>query len=159
MAPVYRVECCHFLVRSYHCFILLLVLLLTLFASVWMFDSTMLFFLLDSDIGKLLSCFKMSDKQTEWIENCRRQFCKTMKSKPDAVSGGGECAVFYWDLPAENYFSRHWGSCRFLPVHAENIMLIGKVHCLLLSLGTCDSKRAKGQRIPKHFYGLDWLYM
>lgn len=30
----------------------------------------------------------MSDKQTEWIENCRRQFCKTMKSRPDAVSGG-----------------------------------------------------------------------
>lgn len=115
-------------------------------------------FLLDSDIGKLLSCFKMSDKQTEWIENCRRQFCKTMKSKPDAVSGGGECAVFYWDLPAENYFSRRCGSCRFLPVRAGNIMLIGKVHCLPLSLGTCDSKRTKGQRIPKHFYGLDCLY-
>ncbi|KAL2792495.1 protein broad-minded isoform 1 [Daubentonia madagascariensis] len=42
----------------------------------------------DSDLGKLLLCFKMSDKQTEWIENCRRQFCKMMKAKPDIISGG-----------------------------------------------------------------------
>ncbi|XP_073931565.1 protein broad-minded isoform X3 [Castor canadensis] len=42
----------------------------------------------DSDLGKLLFCFKMSDKQTEWIENCRRQFCKMMKAKPDIISGG-----------------------------------------------------------------------
>ncbi|XP_004393001.1 PREDICTED: protein broad-minded isoform X2 [Odobenus rosmarus divergens] len=41
----------------------------------------------DSDLGKLLLCFKMSDKQTEWIENCRRQFCKMMKAKPDIISG------------------------------------------------------------------------
>ncbi|XP_032195561.1 protein broad-minded isoform X2 [Mustela erminea] len=41
----------------------------------------------DNDLGKLLLCFKMSDKQTEWIENCRRQFCKMMKAKPDIVSG------------------------------------------------------------------------
>ncbi|KAB0355618.1 hypothetical protein FD755_021559 [Muntiacus reevesi] len=42
----------------------------------------------DSDLGKLLLCFKMSDKQTAWIENCRRQFCKIMKAKPDIISGG-----------------------------------------------------------------------
>nr|XP_036849418.1 protein broad-minded isoform X1 [Manis javanica]XP_036849427.1 protein broad-minded isoform X1 [Manis javanica] len=42
----------------------------------------------DSDLGKLLLCFKMSDKQTEWIENCQRQFCKMMKDKPDIISGG-----------------------------------------------------------------------
>uniref|UniRef100_A0A8C7BNC9 Protein broad-minded n=1 Tax=Neovison vison TaxID=452646 RepID=A0A8C7BNC9_NEOVI len=41
----------------------------------------------DNDLGKLLLCFKMSDKQTEWIENCRRQFCKMMKAKPDIISG------------------------------------------------------------------------
>ncbi|XP_027456756.1 protein broad-minded isoform X3 [Zalophus californianus] len=41
----------------------------------------------DSDLGKLLLRFKMSDKQTEWIENCRRQFCKMMKAKPDIISG------------------------------------------------------------------------
>nr|XP_006981329.1 protein broad-minded isoform X2 [Peromyscus maniculatus bairdii] len=64
----------------------------------------------DSDIGKLLSCFKMSDKQTEWIENCRRQFCKTMKSKPDAVSGGalGELlekfVLHLTENPSECYF-------------------------------------------------------
>lgn len=36
----------------------------------------------------------MSDKQTEWIENCRRQFCKMMKAKPDIISGGGKCTNF-----------------------------------------------------------------
>ncbi|KAM4865994.1 LOW QUALITY PROTEIN: protein broad-minded [Thomomys bottae] len=41
----------------------------------------------DSDLGKLLLCFKMSDKQMDWIENSRRQFCKMMKAKPDIVSG------------------------------------------------------------------------
>lgn len=41
----------------------------------------------------------MSDKQTEWIENCRRQFCKTMKSKPDAVHGSGKWVVLYWGCP------------------------------------------------------------
>lgn len=53
----------------------------------------MLSFLLDNDLGKLLLCLKMYDKQTEWIENCRRQFCKMMKAKPDVISGGGECVV------------------------------------------------------------------
>ncbi|XP_036104214.1 protein broad-minded isoform X3 [Molossus molossus] len=42
----------------------------------------------DSDLGKILLHFKMSDKQTEWIENCRRQFCKMMKARPDIISGG-----------------------------------------------------------------------
>ena len=42
----------------------------------------------------------MSDKQTAWIENCRRQFCKIMKAKPDIISGGGEyffnfCGIFF----------------------------------------------------------------
>ncbi|ERE84367.1 protein broad-minded-like isoform 1 [Cricetulus griseus] len=64
----------------------------------------------DSDIGEMLSCFKMSDKQTEWIENCRRQFCKTMKSKPDSVSGGalGELlekfVLHLTENPSECYF-------------------------------------------------------
>ena len=41
----------------------------------------------------------MSDKQTEWIENCQRQFCKMMKAKPDTISGGGECIVlFFWGI-------------------------------------------------------------
>uniref|UniRef100_A0A2K6TQJ5 Protein broad-minded n=1 Tax=Saimiri boliviensis boliviensis TaxID=39432 RepID=A0A2K6TQJ5_SAIBB len=41
----------------------------------------------DSDLGKLLLCLKISDKQMEWIENYRRQFCKMMKAKPDTISG------------------------------------------------------------------------
>ncbi|XP_060046514.1 protein broad-minded isoform X2 [Erinaceus europaeus] len=64
----------------------------------------------DSDIGKLLLRFKMSDKQIEWIENCRRQFCKTMKTKPDIISGGAlvellEKFVFHLsESPSECYF-------------------------------------------------------
>ncbi|KAI2543661.1 TBC1 domain family member 32, partial [Homo sapiens] len=41
----------------------------------------------DNDLDKLLLCLKISDKQTEWIENCQRQFCKMMKAKPDIISG------------------------------------------------------------------------
>ncbi|XP_008834019.3 protein broad-minded, partial [Nannospalax galili] len=64
----------------------------------------------DSDIDKLLSCFKISDKQTEWIEHCRRQFCKTMKSKPDTISGRalGELlekfVLYLTENPSECYF-------------------------------------------------------
>ncbi|EDL92914.1 rCG21950, isoform CRA_a [Rattus norvegicus] len=64
----------------------------------------------DNDIGNLLSCFKMSDKQMEWIENCRKQFCKTMKSKPDVVRGSvlGELlekfVLLLTENPSECYF-------------------------------------------------------
>ncbi|XP_007484560.1 protein broad-minded isoform X2 [Monodelphis domestica] len=40
----------------------------------------------DNDFGKLLSPSKISDKQAEWIENCRVQFCQTMKTKPSVIS-------------------------------------------------------------------------
>ncbi|KAM6181809.1 protein broad-minded [Erethizon dorsatum] len=64
----------------------------------------------DGDLGKLLSCFTVSDKQTEWIENCRRQFCKTMKAKHDIISGGalGELlekfVLHLTENPSECYF-------------------------------------------------------
>ncbi|XP_068933050.1 protein broad-minded isoform X2 [Petaurus breviceps papuanus] len=41
----------------------------------------------DNDIGKLLSSFKISDKQAECIENCRIQFCQTMRTNPSIISG------------------------------------------------------------------------
>ncbi|KAM6186740.1 protein broad-minded isoform 2-T2 [Rhynchocyon petersi] len=41
----------------------------------------------DNDLSKLLLRVKIPDKQTEWIESCRRQFCKIMKTKPDTISG------------------------------------------------------------------------
>uniref|UniRef100_A0A6I8NMV1 Protein broad-minded n=1 Tax=Ornithorhynchus anatinus TaxID=9258 RepID=A0A6I8NMV1_ORNAN len=41
----------------------------------------------DSDTGELTSSFKISDKPGVWIDSCRRQFCKTMKMKPGALSG------------------------------------------------------------------------
>lgn len=64
----------------------------------------------DNDLGKLLLRFKMSDKQNEWIENCRKQFCKMMKTKPDIISGSAlvellEKFVFHLsESPSECYF-------------------------------------------------------
>ncbi|XP_006879052.1 PREDICTED: protein broad-minded [Elephantulus edwardii] len=64
----------------------------------------------DNDLSKLLSHLKIPDKQTEWIENCRRQFCKTMKTKPDTISGAAlvellEKFVFHLsETPSECYF-------------------------------------------------------
>ncbi|XP_029079847.1 protein broad-minded isoform X6 [Monodon monoceros] len=64
----------------------------------------------DNDLGKLLLHFKMSDKQTEWIENCRRQFCKMMKAKPDIISGGAlvelleKFVLHLSESPSECYF-------------------------------------------------------
>ncbi|XP_074043569.1 protein broad-minded isoform X3 [Macrotis lagotis] len=62
------------------------------------------------DIGKLLSLFKISDKQAEWIENCRTQFCQTMKTKPRIISGAVLAELlekFVLDLiehPSDCYF-------------------------------------------------------
>ncbi|KAM8787961.1 protein broad-minded [Rhynchonycteris naso] len=64
----------------------------------------------DSDLGKILLHFTMSGKQTEWIENCRRQFCKVMTAKPDLISGAAlvellEKFVFRLsESPSECYF-------------------------------------------------------
>ncbi|XP_067402768.1 protein broad-minded isoform X2 [Emydura macquarii macquarii] len=41
----------------------------------------------DSDLNKLLASLKNPEKQIVWIENCRRQFCKIMKAKPDVING------------------------------------------------------------------------
>ncbi|KAM9000898.1 protein broad-minded isoform X4 [Sarcophilus harrisii] len=41
----------------------------------------------ESDIGKLLLHCKISEKQAEWIENCRIQFCQTMRTKPNIING------------------------------------------------------------------------
>ncbi|XP_059971174.1 protein broad-minded [Mesoplodon densirostris] len=64
----------------------------------------------DNDLGKLLLHFKMSDKQSEWIENCQRQFCKMMKAKPDTISGGAlvelleKFVLHLSESPSECYF-------------------------------------------------------
>ncbi|XP_039727381.1 protein broad-minded isoform X1 [Pteropus medius] len=64
----------------------------------------------DDDLEKLLLHFKMSDKQTEWIENCRRQFCKMMKTKPNTISGGAlvelleKFVLHLSESPSECYF-------------------------------------------------------
>ncbi|XP_048452545.1 protein broad-minded isoform X2 [Rhincodon typus] len=38
----------------------------------------------DHELSKLL---KNSENQIGWLENCKKQFCKIMKSKPDAIKG------------------------------------------------------------------------
>ncbi|XP_013372112.1 PREDICTED: protein broad-minded isoform X4 [Chinchilla lanigera] len=64
----------------------------------------------DGDLGRLSSCFTVSEKQTEWIENCRRQFCKMMKAKCDIISSGalGELlekfVLHLTENPSECYF-------------------------------------------------------
>ncbi|EHB03981.1 hypothetical protein GW7_15988, partial [Heterocephalus glaber] len=64
----------------------------------------------DADLSQLLSCFMISDKQTEWVENCQRQFCTAMKSKGHVISGGalGELlekfVLHLTEIPAECYF-------------------------------------------------------
>ncbi|XP_036901737.1 protein broad-minded [Sturnira hondurensis] len=64
----------------------------------------------DNDLSKILLHFKMSDKQTEWIENCQRQFCKMMKAKPDLISGGAlvelldSFVLHLSESPSECYF-------------------------------------------------------
>ncbi|XP_074943637.1 protein broad-minded isoform X6 [Phalacrocorax aristotelis] len=41
----------------------------------------------DKDLDKLLSLLKSPEKQTGWMEICRKQFCKVMKARPDIISG------------------------------------------------------------------------
>ncbi|XP_062042678.1 protein broad-minded isoform X3 [Lepus europaeus] len=82
---------------------------------------------LDNDLGNLLLCFKVSDKQTEWIENCRRQFCKVMKAKPDIISGSAlvellEKFVFHLtESPSECYFPSVEYTVTDASVRSENL--------------------------------------
>ncbi|XP_041109032.1 protein broad-minded [Polyodon spathula] len=41
----------------------------------------------DSEISKFLASSKNSEKQIGWLEHCKKQFCKTMTTKPDAIRG------------------------------------------------------------------------
>ncbi|XP_019393516.1 PREDICTED: protein broad-minded [Crocodylus porosus] len=65
----------------------------------------------DSNLNKLLSSLKNPDKQTGWTENCRRQFCKIMKTKPDLISGTilaeliEKFVLHLSESPSECYFS------------------------------------------------------
>uniref|UniRef100_A0A452GKM9 Protein broad-minded n=1 Tax=Gopherus agassizii TaxID=38772 RepID=A0A452GKM9_9SAUR len=65
----------------------------------------------DSDLNKLLAFLKNPDKQLVWIENCRKQFCKIMKAKPDVISGTilaeliEKFVLHLSENPSECYFS------------------------------------------------------
>ncbi|XP_065444500.1 protein broad-minded isoform X6 [Chrysemys picta bellii] len=65
----------------------------------------------DSDLNKLLASLKNPEKQPVWIENCRRQFCKIMKAKPDVISGTilaeliEKFVLHLSENPSECYFS------------------------------------------------------
>lgn len=101
----------------------------------------MLSFLLDNDLGTILLHFKMSDKQTEWIENCRRQFCKMMKAKPDIISGSGKCTNFCGFLFLyKNFINRSSVSWRLVPACLEYIILNSRS---LWFLKMCDPGELK----------------
>uniref|UniRef100_G1T6G4 Protein broad-minded n=1 Tax=Oryctolagus cuniculus TaxID=9986 RepID=G1T6G4_RABIT len=82
---------------------------------------------LDNDLGNLLLCFKVSDKQTEWIENCRRQFCKVMKAKPDIISGSAlvelleKFVLHLTESPSECYFPSVEYTVTDASVRSENL--------------------------------------
>ncbi|XP_074846756.1 protein broad-minded isoform X2 [Carettochelys insculpta] len=65
----------------------------------------------DNDLSKLLASLKNPDKQLAWIENCRRQFCKIMKTKPDVINGTilaeiiEKFVLHLSENPSECYFS------------------------------------------------------
>uniref|UniRef100_A0A8C0GLA0 Protein broad-minded n=1 Tax=Chelonoidis abingdonii TaxID=106734 RepID=A0A8C0GLA0_CHEAB len=65
----------------------------------------------DSDLNKLLAFLKNPDKQLVWLENCRKQFCKIMKAKPDVISGTilaeliEKFVLHLSENPSECYFS------------------------------------------------------
>ncbi|XP_036173804.1 protein broad-minded isoform X1 [Myotis myotis] len=84
----------------------------------------------DNDLGKILLHFKMSDKQTEWIENCRRQFCKMMKAKPDIISGGAlvelleKFVLHLSESPSECYFPSVVYTATDANVKSESLSLV-----------------------------------
>lgn len=51
---------------------------------------TIISFLPDKDLDKLLTLLRSPDKPTEWAEICSQQFCKVMKTSPDSISGPSE---------------------------------------------------------------------
>ncbi|XP_068794261.1 protein broad-minded isoform X4 [Struthio camelus] len=78
----------------------------------------------DNDLDKLLSLLKNPDKQTDWAENCRKQFCKVMKAKPDIISGTilaeliEKFVSHLSESPLECYFST--GDYKAIDVNMKN---------------------------------------
>uniref|UniRef100_UPI00398F1A84 protein broad-minded isoform X1 n=2 Tax=Pristiophorus japonicus TaxID=55135 RepID=UPI00398F1A84 len=64
----------------------------------------------DDEFNKLL---KNSEKQTGWLENCKKQFCKTMTTKPDVIKGSilvellEKVVGHLSDNPSECFFRPH----------------------------------------------------
>ncbi|CAI9164142.1 unnamed protein product [Rangifer tarandus platyrhynchus] len=111
----------------------------------------------DDDLGKLLLCFKMSDKQTAWIENCRRQFCKIMKAKPDIISGGAlvelleNFVLHLSESPSECYFPSVEYTATDANVKNENLSSVQQ-------LGVKMTVRyIIGKYLPRNHTGHDWF--
>ncbi|KAM5325186.1 protein broad-minded [Glossophaga mutica] len=87
----------------------------------------------DNDLSKILLHFKTSDKQTEWIENCQRQFCKMMKAKPDMISGGAlvelleNFVLHLSESPSECYFPSVEYTATDANVKNESLSLVQQI--------------------------------
>ncbi|XP_074943633.1 protein broad-minded isoform X3 [Phalacrocorax aristotelis] len=89
----------------------------------------------DKDLDKLLSLLKSPEKQTGWMEICRKQFCKVMKARPDIISGTAVDA----DVKNESLSSvqqlgvemtvRYGKYLNLLKEHAENGLCFVLVNC------------------------------
>ncbi|XP_030054422.1 protein broad-minded isoform X2 [Microcaecilia unicolor] len=65
----------------------------------------------DSELSKLLASLGNSDRQAGWLENCRKQFYKTMKIKPNGISGNSlvelleKFVLHLSESPDDSYFN------------------------------------------------------
>nr|XP_033794937.1 protein broad-minded isoform X2 [Geotrypetes seraphini] len=65
----------------------------------------------DNELSKLLAFLRNSDRKAGCLENCRKQFYKVMKTKPDAISGNNlvelleKFILHLSESPADCYFN------------------------------------------------------
>nr|XP_014349915.1 PREDICTED: protein broad-minded isoform X2 [Latimeria chalumnae] len=64
----------------------------------------------DCELSKLLSSSKNPETQANWLENCKKMFCKTMTSRPDTIRGNvladllEEFVVYLLERQSKYYF-------------------------------------------------------
>ncbi|XP_075453871.1 protein broad-minded isoform X2 [Ascaphus truei] len=75
----------------------------------------------DNDFFKFLSS-KNPDTKANWLDSCRRLFCKTIKTKPDAISGAvyGELLDRYVLHLSENPSNRFFNVSEYKDIHGQN---------------------------------------
>ncbi|KAM4693395.1 protein broad-minded [Discoglossus pictus] len=75
----------------------------------------------DNEIFKFLST-RNEDTGTSWLESCKRLFCKTVKNKPDALSGAtyGELLDKYILHLSENPSNYFFKTSEYKDAHVQN---------------------------------------